>query len=65
MKVTSFLLLALPAALTPAFAANTVPEPETVFYGRVLERSGPVDRILTEGTLRWMLRKTDGTPLPL
>jgi hypothetical protein len=65
MKATSFLLLALPAALTPVFAANTVPEPETVFYGRILERSGPVDRILTEGTLAWKLRKADGTELPL
>lgn len=65
MKVKTFLILALPAALTPVFAANTVPEPETVFYGRILERSGPVDRILTEGTLSWKLRKADGTELPL
>jgi hypothetical protein len=65
MKVKTILLLALPAALTPVFAANTVPEPETVFYGRILERSGPVDRILTEGTLSWRLRKADGTQLPL
>jgi hypothetical protein len=65
MKVKSILLLALPAALTPAMAANTVPEPETVFYGRIVERSGPVDRILTEGMLSWRLRKADGTQLPL
>lgn len=65
MKVKSLLILALPAALTPVFAAITVPEPETVFYGRILERSGPVDRLLTEGTLSWNLRKADGTELPL
>jgi hypothetical protein len=65
MKAKTFLLLALPAALTPVYAANTLPEPETVFYGRILERSGPVDRILTEGTLAWKLRKADGTELPL
>ncbi len=65
MKASSFLLLALPAVLTPAFSATTVPEPETVFYGRILERSGPVDRVLTEGTLSWRLRKADGTPLAL
>ena len=57
----SLLLLALPAMA----AINTVPEPETTFYGRILDRSGPVDRILTEGTLAWSVRKADGSVLPL
>lgn len=62
-----FLTHILPVLLTlPAAAAvNTVPEPETVFYGRILDRTGPVDRLLTEGTLSWSLRKSDGSMLAL
>ena len=64
MKAISLHLLplALLAATIPLRAA-TVPEPETVFYGRILDRSGPVDRLLTEGTLAWSLRKADGSVL--
>ncbi|HEX2749621.1 MAG TPA: type I secretion C-terminal target domain-containing protein [Verrucomicrobiales bacterium] len=64
LTLTSATVL-MAALLPPSRAATTVPEPETVFYGRILDRSGPVDRILSEGTLLWTLRKTDGTPLPL
>ena len=64
MKAIPLSLLSL-LALTTARAANSVPEPETVFYGRILERSGPVDRLLTAGTLAWKLHKPDGAELAL
>jgi hypothetical protein len=61
MKAKTLILALLPAITQAA----TVPEPETVFYGRIIDRSGPVDRIITEGSLAWSVRKTDGTVLPL
>ena len=66
MKALTLHLLPLAfLAATAPLRAATVPEPETVFYGRILDRSGPVDRLLTEGTLAWTLRKADGSVLPL
>jgi len=63
MKALTLSLLSV--AVTAASAANSVPEPETVFYGRILERSGTVDRVLTEGKLAWKVRKADGSDLAL
>ncbi len=63
MKAKSLTLL-LTAVLGVGLQA-TVPEPDTVFYGRILDRNSPVDRIVTEGTLAWSIRKADGSVLPL
>jgi hypothetical protein len=64
---TRMLLAAVLAggSIAPVARANTVTEPETVFYGRVINRvSGPVC-VLTEGTLSWRVRRADGTRLTL
>ena len=53
MKTISILLLL--ALSTPLFAVSTVPEPETIFYGRVVNRSEPQDYLLTAGSLRWTI----------
>ena len=48
---------------TPALAY--ISEPDTTVYGRIVNRSGAVDQVLTEGTLTWKLKKPDGTELLL
>jgi len=53
--------VALLASSVALFAA-TVPEPSTVFYGKVLHRSNGVEHQLTEGTLTWALRDQKGVP---
>jgi hypothetical protein len=63
MKALTLSLLSV--AVAAASAANSVPEPETVCYGRILERSGTVDRVLTGGTLAWKVRRADGSHLAL
>ena len=42
--------------------AAPVPEPSTVFYGKVLYRGHGVEHQLTEGTLTWTLSDQNGTP---
>ena len=50
-------------AALPIACAVDIPEPETVFYGKVLTRSGPHAHLLTEGTLTWRIGKPDGGEL--
>lgn len=64
MKALHLPLLTV-ALVSTCAAANFVPEPETVFYGRILDRTGPVDRLLTDGTLAWKVRRADGSGLAL
>lgn len=42
-----------------------ISEPETIVYGRIINRSGAVDQLVTEGDLSWKLKKPDGTELLL
>ncbi len=56
----ALLLLGAPAA--NAF----IGEPETLVYGRILNRSNPnLDQLVTEGELLWTIRKPDGTTIEL
>lgn len=50
---------------TTAFvhAASTVPEPETIFYGKVINRSGPQDHQMTEGSLEWSVDAGGSEPM--
>lgn len=54
-------LAAVAAGLVPAtgWAEVSIPEPDTVFYGRVINRSAGHEQFLTGGTLTWTV--TDGT----
>lgn len=40
--------------------ADTVPEPSTILYGKVLHRAYGNEHQLTEGSLEWTLRNQDG-----
>ena len=40
-----------------------ISEPESLVYGRIINRSGPIDQLVTEGTLTWKLTGPDGTEL--
>ncbi len=47
-------------------AAGFIGEPETLVYGRILNRRNPnVDHVVTEGTLRWTIKKPDGSMIEL
>lgn len=44
------------------FAASaSIPEPETLFYGKVINRSGGQEQLLTQGTMEWMISNHDDT----
>ena len=61
MKTISILLLL--ALSTPLFAVSTVPEPETIFYGRIVNRAEPQDYLLTSGVLQWTISRDQGEAL--
>lgn len=49
-----------------ADAAAFIGEPETLVYGRILNRRNPnAEELVTSGELRWTIRKPDGTLLNL
>ena len=60
ITTTSAVLLLLLAA-----GGQTLPEPDTVIYGKVLNRHGPSEHLMTEGDLEWTILRTDGTELSL
>lgn len=57
-------LLAMVLCLAPQARAY-ISEPETIIYGRIINRSGAVDQLVTQGSLVWKLRKPDGSDLLL
>lgn len=59
------LLLALPLAMMQQAAAQSFSEPATVFYGKVLGTGSAQDFLITEGSLRWTIRLSDGSALTL
>jgi hypothetical protein len=49
-----------------AGAAAFIGEPETLVYGRILNRRNPnAEQLVTSGELRWTIRKPDGTLIHL
>ncbi|WP_035610767.1 cadherin-like domain-containing protein [Haloferula sp. BvORR071] len=49
-----------------ADAAAFIGEPETLVYGRILNRRNPnAEQLVTAGELRWTIRKPDGTLIKL
>src|SRR5215813_3506072 len=45
--------------------AATLSEPETVFYGRIINRMSGQTYVLSEGTLNWRIRRSNGTLVTL
>ena len=56
-------LLALP--LVRVTAENTIPEPDTLIYGKVVEQGAGQPRQLHEGELRWIVERPDGSLIEL
>ena len=51
---------------TAAPAAAIISEPETLIYGRILNRNNPnLEHLVTEGTLHWTIQKPDGSVVVL
>lgn len=59
---TLFANLVVLLASSMALVAAPVPEPSTVFYGKVLYRAHGTEHQLTEGTLTWKLSDQNGVP---
>ncbi len=60
---TAWLLAGLLSA--PA-ASGYIGEPETIIYGRILNRRNPnVEQLVTAGALQWTIRRADGTEVRL
>ena len=53
----------LAAATLPALAATSVPEPETIFYGKVVNVSGPQPYQMSSGSLAWKIRSGESEEL--
>ena len=62
MKITSkfFAILSLSCAAVLTAVADSVPEPSTILYGKVLHRAYGNEYQLTTGQLVWTLRNQDG-----
>jgi hypothetical protein len=50
---------------TPALQAQSISEPHTVFYGKVLGTASAQDFLITEGHLTWTILRSDGVAVPL
>src|SRR4051812_27825343 len=48
-----------------AWARADISEPETIFYGKVINRTSGQEDLLTQGSLVWTLSGTDGRQLTL
>ena len=54
--------LLLPVSRTSAF----IPEPETLIYGKIVNRTGaPTEQLVTSGRLLWKIRCADGSEIRL
>ena len=70
MKKLPSTLLLLVAALAglgggSESRAATVSEPETIFYGRIINRLSGQTYVLSEGALTWRIRRSNGTLVTL
>lgn len=62
------MLLAAACLMAPqsGTAAPFIGEPETIVYGRILNRRNPnLDHIVTSGSLKWTIKKPDGNTIEL
>jgi hypothetical protein len=66
MKTNLIILVALlVASVTSAFPANSVPEPETIFYGKVINTSSVQQHQMTSGSFSWSISAGEGEALVL
>lgn len=61
-----FCVLALGALLAaPTIHAAGITEPATIIYGKIIRTDATRPSLLTEGTLNWTIRRTDGVEINL
>lgn len=53
-------ILAAVALWPSQIPGAAIPEPDTILYGRIVNRSGTMERLVTAGTLTWNLRMPSG-----
>lgn len=58
-------LILLSAAGLVWQAHGGISEPDTIFYGQVINRTSGQEDLLTQGTLVWVINRPDGTPITL
>src|SRR5258708_20841030 len=62
MKILSLLLT---LGLLPLSMEAGISEPDTVFYGRIINRTTAEEYLLTQGTLTWVVSRPDGNQVTL
>ncbi|MFM2294402.1 MAG: hypothetical protein RLZZ350_815, partial [Verrucomicrobiota bacterium] len=55
----------LAAWFAPQFATAQIPEPATVFYGQVVNRTSGQADLITQGNLVWAIQRADGKTITL
>ncbi len=58
-------VLAVSLLLTPTKSSAGVSEPETVFYGKIINRTSGQEYLLSQGTLVWKISRPDGNQITL
>ncbi len=62
---TAFAAVALLAGSVPALWAQSISEPHTVFYGKVLGTASAQNFVITDGQLEWTIQRADGVSVML
>jgi hypothetical protein len=68
MKNHALAILSVIAAglfLAPANLSAGVSEPDTIFYGKIINRTAGPEYVLTQGTLVWTISRPDGKQMTL
>jgi hypothetical protein len=55
----------LTVVLLAASARAEIPEPDTIFYGKIINRTSGQEYLLSQGTLTWVINRPDGTQISL
>src|SRR5690349_15979912 len=55
----------LAACLFAMTARAEIPEPDTIFYGKIINRTSGQEYLLSSGTLSWVVRRPDGVQISL
>src|SRR5437667_4037645 len=58
-------IFAFLALLLPATCLADIPEPDTIFYGKIINRTSQQEYLLTQGTLSWLVSRPDGKQIAL
>src|SRR5690348_17152486 len=68
MQSGAFAILSVVAAglfFAPTDSFAGVSEPDTIFYGKIINRTGGAEYMLTKGNLVWKISRPDGQQITL